>query len=139
MQKPSPNLPCPCCSGLKYKKCCQKYHKGAKPANAEYLMRSRYSAYAFGLADYIIKTTHPDNSDYTEEQQAWREDILLFCKGTLFSGLRVIDFTEEAHEAYVEFEASLSSGLLWERSRFLKENDTWLYVDGIFNKMPDND
>ncbi len=54
MAKPSPNLPCPCGSGLKYKKCCQKYHKGALPSTALLLMKSRYSAYALGLADYIM-------------------------------------------------------------------------------------
>ncbi|HHD72452.1 MAG TPA: zinc chelation protein SecC, partial [Epsilonproteobacteria bacterium] len=29
MAKYSPNLPCPCQSGRKYKKCCALYHKGA--------------------------------------------------------------------------------------------------------------
>jgi len=132
MLKPSPNLSCPCGSGIKYKKCCQKYHKGALPANAERLMRSRYCAYTFGLADYIIKTTHPENSDYTENTKQWREDILLFCKGTAFLGLEVIDFTDGRDEAFVTFEASLSSGILKEKSRFLKENGRWFYADGEF-------
>ena len=132
MQKPSPNLPCPCGSGVKYKKCCQKYHKGALPANAQLLMRSRYSAYAFGLADYIIKTTHPDNSDFTPETKQWKEEILQFSQGTEFLGLKVTHFTDGKKEAFVTFEASLSSGLLKEKSRFLKENDRWLYVDGEF-------
>ena len=137
MQKASPNLSCPCGSGAKYKKCCQKYHKGALPANAELLMRSRYSAFAFGLADYIIKTTHPDNSDFTDDTKRWKDDILLFSQGTEFLGLKVIHFMDGEEEAYVTFEATLSSGLLHEKSRFLKENGTWLYVDGVFN-VPDN-
>ena len=137
MQKPSPNLPCPCGSKFKYKKCCQKYHKGALPSTAEQLMRSRYSAYAFGLAEYIIKTTHPDNSDYTEACAQWREDIMHFCKGTSFLGLKVLEFTDGEREAYVTFEAALSSGLLKEKSRFLKENGRWLYVDGDFT-VPEN-
>ena len=47
---------CPCCSG-KSAICCQKYHKGLTPENALVLMRSRYSAYALGVGDYLIETT----------------------------------------------------------------------------------
>ena len=131
MKKPSPNIPCPCQSGRKYKKCCQKYHKGALPATALDLMRSRYTAYALGLADYIIQTTHPDNSDYTEERSRWRDEILAFSKTTAFEGLTIIDYTDTSPEAFVTFEAALSSGLLREKSRFLKENGRWFYIDGI--------
>jgi SEC-C motif-containing protein len=134
MKKPSPNIPCPCQSGLKYKKCCQKYHKGALPATALDLMRSRYSAYALGMADYIIKTTHPDNSDYTEDIVHWREEIVQFSKGTAFKGLTIIEYTDTSLEAFVTFEASLSTGLLRERSRFLLVDRHWLYVDGTFSQ-----
>jgi SEC-C motif-containing protein len=96
-------------------------------------MRSRYSAYALGLAEYIIHTTHPDNSDFTDDRTQWREEIMAFSHGTLFKGLSVIDFTDGEREAFVTFEASLSSGLLKEKSRFLKEEERWLYVDGVFD------
>ncbi|QOR61518.1 YchJ family protein [Sulfurovum sp. ST-21] len=132
MKKPSPNLPCPCGSGFKYKKCCQKYHKGALPATALLLMKSRYCAYALGLADYIIDTTHPDNDDFTDDTVRWREEILAFSRGTLFLSLSIITFSETESEAYVTFEAKLSSGLLREKSRFLKEKGKWLYYDGDF-------
>ncbi len=89
MAKPSPNLSCPCSSGTKYKRCCQKYHKGALPHNAELLMRSRYSAYALGLSDYIINTTHPDNPDYNEDTKQWREEIDIFSRYTQFEKLEV--------------------------------------------------
>ncbi|MDD2950112.1 MAG: YchJ family metal-binding protein, partial [Sulfuricurvum sp.] len=61
--KISPNAPCPCHSGEKYKKCCQPYHKGILPSNAQKLMRSRYSAFALELSNYIMATTHPNNPD----------------------------------------------------------------------------
>ncbi len=133
MKKLSPNTPCPCHSGKKYKKCCQKYHKGALPPTAQLLMRSRYSAYACGNADYIMDTTHPLNSDYTEDRKTWREEILSFSAHTQFLGLRITESTEEEEESFVTFEADLSSGLLKERSRFLKENGRWYYVDGVFS------
>ena len=133
MKKLSPNAPCPCHSGKKYKKCCQKYHKGALPPTAPLLMRSRYSAYAYGHADYIMDTTHPKNSDYTEDKKTWREEILSFGTHTQFLGLRITEITEGEEESFVTFEAELSSGLLKERSRFLKENGRWYYVDGVFS------
>ena len=40
-------MKCYCCSGREFEDCCQPFIKGlAKPATAEALMRSRYSAYA---------------------------------------------------------------------------------------------
>jgi len=132
--KISPNAPCPCGSGDKYKKCCQRYHKGALAPDALTLMRSRYSAYAVGNADYIIKTTHPDHPDHILGRSQWKEEILTFSKHTDFLSLHIIDSIDGETEAYVTFEAKLSSGILREKSRFLKENGQWLYVDGEYEK-----
>jgi SEC-C motif-containing protein len=95
-------------------------------------MRSRYSAYALGLAEYIIHTTHPTNSDFTDDRTQWRDEIIAFSRGTQFHKLTIISFTDGEVEAYVTFEASLSSGMLKEKSRFLKEAGRWLYVEGDF-------
>lgn len=130
--KPSPNMLCPCDSGNKYKKCCSKYHKGAFAPDALSLMRSRYSAYAVGDSSYIIKTTHPDNSDYTSNIKNWEESILSFSKQTNFLSLEIIDFIDGEEEAFVTFNARLSSGDLKEKSRFLKLYGRWLYADGVF-------
>jgi SEC-C motif-containing protein len=130
--KISPNAPCPCHSGEKYKKCCQPYHKGILPANALKLMRSRYSAFALALAEYIMESTHPDNSDYTEDKESWRKSILNFSQNTRFLGLKIRAFSDGENEAFVTFEALLDGGSLCEKSRFLKVNGKWLYVDGEF-------
>ncbi len=95
-------------------------------------MKSRYSAYATDNADYIIKTTHPDNSDYTEDKTRWRASILEFSQHTDFLKLKIIDFVDGETEAYVSFVAKLSSGELKEKSRFLQVDGRWLYVDGKF-------
>lgn len=131
--KHSPNAPCPCHSGKKYKQCCQPYHKGILPATALLLMRSRYSAYALGLADYILKTTHPDNPDFTPDTAEWTKDISEFCHATRFLGLKIIEFIDGADEASVTFEASLSYGIMQEKSRFLKVGGRWLYESGTFS------
>ena len=133
MAKVSPNVPCPCGSKKKYKKCCAIYHKGALAPNALALMKSRYSAFAVGDSNYIMKTTHPDNDDYTTQTAQWKSAIESFCTHTEFLGLKIIEFIDGETEAFVTFEADLSSGLLKERSRFLKEDGKWLYVDGVFD------
>ena len=53
------NAPCPCGTGQPYAQCCGRYHAGAlhlQAPDAERLMRSRYSAYTMGLADYLLAT-----------------------------------------------------------------------------------
>lgn len=128
--KLSPNSPCPCGSGNKYKKCCQRYHKGARAQNALTLMKSRYSAYAAGESDYIIHSTHPDNPDYGAERKKWKQEIRNFCMHTTFLGLEILDFTEGEDTAFVTFKAMLDSDTMLERSRFVKIEGRWLYVEG---------
>ena len=49
--------PCPCGNGAVYQVCCGPLHNGEREAvTAEELMRSRYSAYAKGLSDYVFRT-----------------------------------------------------------------------------------
>lgn len=125
-------MPCPCGSGLKYKKCCLRYHKGATAPDPLHLMRSRYAAYAVGNSRYIIQTTHPENPDYRTDRKRWQKDIEDFCTYTDFLGLSIISWSEGKDEAFVTFKASLSSGEMKEKSRFLRKNGMWLYVDGEF-------
>ncbi len=53
---------CPCGSGSQQvlSDCCGRLHGGKQlPVSAEQLMRSRYSAFALNLTDYIVHTTVP--------------------------------------------------------------------------------
>src|SRR5947208_1479091 len=59
--KQGPNEPCPCHSKKKYKKCCGPAHGGTPAPTPEALMRSRYSAYVLGLAEYVLDTTSKDS------------------------------------------------------------------------------
>ncbi len=132
MAKLSPNAHCPCGSGLKYKKCCRRYHKGALPKDALTLMKSRYSAYAAGESGYIVETTHPENPDFSAESDALRASIEAFCRDTGFLKLEIIEFVDGEEEAFVTFTATLDSGVLKERSRFRKVDGKWLYLDALF-------
>ena len=134
--KVSPNNPCPCNSGKKYKKCCKIFHDGQNPKLASELMRSRYCAYSIKNVQYIIDTTHDKNRDYSLDLPAWSEDILQFCNNTKFEALEIIDFIDGKEESFVTFKATLSQedtdASFCEKSRFLKINNKWLYVNGEF-------
>ncbi|MDD5359348.1 MAG: YchJ family metal-binding protein [Sulfurovaceae bacterium] len=130
--KISINALCPCHSGQKYKKCCQAYHVGANPSNALALMRSRYSAFALRLVDYIIASTHPDNTEYTKDTKEWKKGIAEFCDNANFTGLEIIEFVDGENEAFVTFKAILGDMQFIEKSRFLRVDSKWLYESGDF-------
>jgi len=96
-------------------------------------MKSRYAAYAVGESAYIVKTTHANNADHSEELKAWKESIDIFCKETEFLGLEILEFVDAKEEAFVTFKAKLSSGDMTEESRFLKVDGRWLYESGIIS------
>ena len=131
-----PNSPCPCGSNKKFKKCCKVFHDGQNPSNALELMKSRYSAYKVGNSDYIIKTTHQNNSDFTADIISWKASIEDFSKYSEFKALEILDFIDGSEEAFVTFKATIFQDnqdvSFTEKSRFLKQNNTWFYVDGEF-------
>ena len=59
MSAPVTPATCPCGSRRVYEECCEPFHLGAAAPTAEALMRSRYSAFALGLAPYLLRTWHP--------------------------------------------------------------------------------
>ena len=135
--KLSVNSICPCGSLKKYKKCCKIFHDNIKnPSNALELMKSRFSAFTFLRSDYIIKTTHQQNCDFSLDTFSWRDDIEKFSKNTNFEKLEILDFIDSEIESFVTFKATLFQNKkdisFIEKSRFLKENNIWLYVDGEF-------
>jgi SEC-C motif domain protein len=125
-------LSCLCCSGCIYKECCQIYHQGNLPKNAEMLMRSRYAAYALGFTHYIIKTTHLSNPAFSTDTVKWKQEIENFSRQTVFDGLEILHFQEGDHEAFVSFIAYLKqagkNASFFEKSRFVKEGDMWFYA-----------
>ena len=93
-------------------------------------MKSRYSAFAVGDSSYIVKTTHEKNADFSLDVKRWKESINSFTDTTEFLGLEILEFLAGEEEAFVTFKASLSSGEMTEKSRFLKVDGIWLYVSG---------
>ena len=130
-------MSCPCKSQKNYEDCCRPYHTGElRPSDALALMRSRYSAYALGLAEYIIETTHPKHPEMHKKNWDWREDILRFSKDTEFVDLEILSFEEKEKQAFVTFTASLKQKdkdfSYTEKSLFEKQGELWLYKDAEF-------
>lgn len=120
------SLTCPCGSAASYAQCCGRLHDGAAALTPEALMRSRYSAFALGRADYLLASWHastrPAELDLTPPQPKW-------------IGLKIIATAQtDARHGSVHFVARYRTGgraqRLEEFSRFVLENGRWYYVDG---------
>jgi len=92
-------------------------------------MKSRYSAYAVGDANYIIKTTHKNSPHFEENRQEWINSIKEFSKSE-FRNLEIIEFIDGEKESYVEFRAYIDDYVMKEKSLFIKE-DKWYYVKEV--------
>lgn len=133
---------CPCGSAQDYSLCCQRYLSGAELApSPSHLMRSRYTAFVMKDAEYLIKTWHPDC-----HPADFREEIVTSLAGdTEWLGLTVFaaDNGNQPNEGYVSFVARFreqnKNGAIIERSRFLKENGQWYYIDGTRPLIGRND
>jgi SEC-C motif domain protein len=91
-------------------------------------MRSRYSAYACGDADYLFRTWHP----------RMRPTGVTVDPGITWTGLEVIDTVAGGphdNRGEVEFTARFESagraGRLHERSRFERRAGRWFYLDAV--------
>ena len=125
---------CPCGTDKTYGECCGLYHAGwqATPGfyapTPEALMRSRYSAYALKLADYLLGTWHastaPGEIDFPS---------------TKWLGLEIKHAETRGNAGVVEFiaryrDSTGRAGRLHEVSRFVLTgvgpDVRWLYIDG---------
>tara|TARA_Y100000782_G_scaffold90970_1_gene99491 strand:+ start:133 stop:582 length:450 start_codon:yes stop_codon:yes gene_type:complete len=126
----SERAPCPCGSGLDYAQCCRPLHHGAPASSPEALMRSRYSAFVRDDADYVRASWHPDT----------RPVELTLEAGEQWLGLEIVDAKQDGDSGQVHFGATHRDGdgfaVLEERSRFVRENGHWFYLDGQHTVTP---
>lgn len=132
---------CPCGSAVEYSLCCHRYLSGEQVApEPSHLMRSRYCAFVMKDADYLIRTWHP-----ACHAASFRDEIGAGFASTEWLGLTVFEHTvsEADDTGYVSFVARFreheKSGAIIERSRFLKENGQWYYIDGTRPQFGRND
>lgn len=91
-------------------------------------MRSRYSAFAVGDVDYLLRTWHPATRPRTLEldpDQRWtRLDIVRTLRGGLLDTDGVVEFT-----AY--FRSDTEAGRQHETSRFVRLDRQWYYSESL--------
>jgi len=110
---------------LTFGQCCQPWLAGTPAPDAESLMRSRYTAFVLADEAYLLATWHPS----TRPAEAKPEP------GTKWLGLEVREHHEaDATHAEVEFVARYRIAgravRLHERSRFVREQGRWFYLNG---------
>ncbi len=119
---------CPCGLPARLSACCGRWHAGPlhlQAPDAAALMRSRYSAYALQLADYLLATWHPGTRPLSVD----------FDPAQRWLGLQVLQHRRQGDDhATVAFIARSKVGgraqQLEETSRFVREGGRWTYIDG---------
>lgn len=124
---------CPCCSGLSYVRCCEPFILGNKvPETAEKLMRSRFTAYAVGNPAYLAGTTAAAEREKLDREELKRYCSTLRCLGLAILKVQAGGQSDETGE--VTFRAKLLLNgqrmLHREKSRFVREEGRWVYLDG---------
>ncbi|WP_420032784.1 YchJ family protein [Streptomyces sp. cg28] len=117
---------CPCGLPQSYENCCGRYHSGRAGApTAEALMRSRYAAFVRQDGPYLLRTWHPDT----------RPPVIDFDDAPRWTGLEILEAGDGSafhQRGTVTFRARYQGGVLQERSRFVRVDGAWVYVDGDF-------
>lgn len=134
-----PGRPCPCGSGRSLGACCLPAIEGATPAaTAEALMRSRYTAYTLRRLEYLEATLAPEaRGDYDRASaEKWARDSEwtgLHVRATEAGGpdddYGTVEFVAAYRMEGMEFRHH-------ERSRFVRRDGRWLYLDGRMGPSP---
>ena len=90
-------------------------------------MRSRYSAYAIMNEAYLLATWHPDTRPEQLKLTAMQKWLGLKIYAVLEGG---VDDTAGTVEFAARFKIGGRGHRLRERSRFVKMQDRWYYLDG---------
>ena len=147
---------CTCGNPKGFHRCCGPYLAGdAITPTAEALMRSRYSAFATGNIDYLLATRHPTTRSPNDRraleksirQTQWTHLLIVGTqKGQRKDKMGTVEFvaaygakqlpTVARPLSSVEMARNQSTAesqalqQLHEKSRFVKEDSAWFYVDG---------
>lgn len=129
-----PTAPCPCKSGKVFGECCAPHLEGGvRPATAEELMRSRYSAFVVHDINYLRETLWPKYQPEFDAAATAR-----WAAENHWTDLTILGTekgTATDRDGTVLFEARyLAFGKLnchRELSRFRKKAGRWYYVEAL--------
>lgn len=126
---------CPCQSSLSYKQCCGQYHPSGNHApTAEALMRSRYTAYVMGDAQYLFRTWHestrPSLLDlkHSGPQSLISLEILSTQNGGIDDNKGMVKFITSRYSSSLMGEIEQHQ----ENSLFTRNKEgNWVYIDAV--------
>lgn len=119
---------CKCLSGQLFTECCGPFlNNHSLPPTAEQLMRSRYCAYCLANTEYLLATWHsstrPKNIELDNAIRWTRLQVRRVVSGGCSD-------TDGQVEYIAVFKRNGKAHRLHEHSRFVKEHNSWFYVDG---------
>jgi len=115
---------CPCGGGT-FGSCCAPFlRRESWPETAEQLMRSRYTAFALGDSEHLLRTWHPRTRPETLEldERQWLELVVTdVVDGSVDDQMGIVGFTARWTEGG-------QRGSLTERSAFVRRGAKWVYL-----------
>jgi len=124
---------CPCGTGRSFTDCCEPVVTGARPAaTAEELMRGRYSAYAKGIIEFILTSTHPDRRSECDEKaiKSWSANSQWDSFEIVSTQKGQSGDSEGAVEFIARFTEDRMKKTLHETGAFTCIDGSWYYIDG---------
>lgn len=125
---------CPCHSGARYAACCGRFHAGEAPETPEQLMRSRFSAFALGLGEYLAETLAGDHPDQGLPRAELVRALSTAKERQRFLGLRIVHHRHDEKRGEVLFVARVygrgEDQSFAELSEFVREDGRWRYASG---------
>lgn len=107
--------------------CCKPFHLGEHPPDPLSLMRSRYSAYALDLIDYIMQTTDPEGPMFEGDTEVWKKHLHDFARNTEFNDLQILDDTDDTVTFHATLKTNGKDSSFTEKSRFVMKGGKWYY------------
>ncbi|MFK7900853.1 MAG: YchJ family protein [Cyclobacteriaceae bacterium] len=127
---------CPCNSKKAFADCCESIIQTQSAPTAQKLMRSRYTAYHTGKADYLYETTHPsvrkqynlkEIEKWSQENNWTKLEIVSVEHGSIRDDRGIVEF-----KAYYTDKTGKQQ-THHEKSTFFKEEGSWYYLNGVIN------
>jgi len=124
---------CICGSEREFQNCCQPIiERRAEPKSALELMRSRYSAYVKGEAEYLLYSTAQENR-FADDLELIKE----FANSVEWLKLDIIQSSFNTVEFKAYYRDKEGIKVLHEKSNFVEEDGIWKYRDGtLYNSHP---
>ena len=122
-------MTCPCGLGASYETCCAPVHQDAVPAStAERVMRARYSAFVVGDEADLVRSWHPATRPRTIGMDPTTEwlglDVIAVSGGGVFDSDGTVEFIARHRRGG-------RTGAVHERSRFVRHQRQWVYLDAV--------